>query len=437
MKIRLFLIILIFSSLIYADIYKEEDKKIKSDRKRITEIEKKLAADEKECNSAPQQNLDRNVISELKIYCEARESAKSRIPALKTLLDEYESTLNNYLQECKTVNDDETYSKCENLDRQTANAAENLNNEKENFNSDIDTMENAAAKAKELNERNNDANRQDFIRTVSNNLQAKKELVTAMKKGLAEDKKTFQNSKKQLTNSLKSSSGETAARGSAFLEKLNGTLLQNGALDRLCDSMLQAINEAKNVCISKIDMKKCNASETKMENLFNDGNEKLTIYKDEKSALVSLENEYSKAGMGDILTRTENAQKTITAYLKGLKEQNSYLRQQIEMSANNMEVVKSRNNKKLLDTYSALVTRAKELEKENSDHTLFYEENINKINNFTTSCIQGKTELTAECRIEGEKITEAINSHEPKITKYGGNFNKLAGDFDDFYKKFK
>ena len=125
---------------------------------------------------------------------------------------------------CKTVNDDETYSKCENLDRQTANAAENLNNEKENFNSDIDTMENAAAKAKELNERNNDANRQDFIRTVSNNLQAKKELVTAMKKGLAEDKKTFQNSKKQLTNSLKSSSGETSAKGSAFLEKLNGTL---------------------------------------------------------------------------------------------------------------------------------------------------------------------------------------------------------------------
>ena len=87
---------------------------------------------------------------------------------------------------------------------------------------------------------------------------------------------------------------------------------------------------------AKLNMEKCKAAETKMENLFNDGNSKLAAYKDEKNNLVAIENDYHKAGMGNILEKTENAQKTITNYLQGLKEQNAFLKQQIEFSPNNM-----------------------------------------------------------------------------------------------------
>ena len=110
---------------------------------------------------------------------------------------------------------------------------------------------------------------------------------------------------------------------------------------------------------------------------------------------------------------------------------------QIGMSDNNTEVVKSRNNKKLLDTYLKLVSTMKELEKESAGFIKFYEEYLNKINNFNASCVSGKSEFTAECKIEGDKIVDDINSNEPKIMKYGENFNKFNKDLGDFFKKFK
>jgi hypothetical protein len=437
MKKYLILLFLFCSFTVFADIYKDEAKKIAADRKRVEEIEKKLSKDEKACENPSQNDLSRNVVTELKLYCEARESAKSRIPDIKNLLSEYESLLKNYLEECKTVDTDDKYSKCETLDRQVATAAEKLNDEKENFNSDIDTMENAAERAKDYNARSNDEGKKDFIKAISANLNAKKELVTSMQKGLDEDKKVFDKSKASLNQSLKSDSPDSAKIGKEFLGGLNSILLQNGTLRQTCSSMLKTINEAKGVCVTKLNMEKCKAAETKMENLFNDGNSKLAAYKDEKVNLVAIENDYHKAGMGNILAKTENAQKTISSYLQGLKEQNSYLNQQIGMSNNNTEVVKSRNNKKLLDTYLKLVSTMKELEKESSEFIKFYEEYLNKIGNFNTSCVSGKSEFTAECKIEGDKIVNDVNSQEPKIMKYGEKFNKLNKDLGDFFKKFK
>lgn len=437
MKKCLILLVLFCSLSVYADIYKDEAKKIAADKKRVEEIEKKLSKDEKACDNPSQNDLSRNVVTELKLYCEAKESAKSRIPDLKNLLAEYESLLKNYIKECKTVDTDEKYSKCETLDRQVAAAAEKLNDEKENFNSDIDTMENAAERAKDYNARSSDEGKKDFIKAISANLNAKKELVTSMQKGLDEDKKVFDKSKASLNQSLKSDSPDSAKIGKEFLGGLNSILLQNGALRQTCSSMLKTINEAKGVCVTKLNMEKCKAAETKMENLFNDGNSKLAAYKDEKVNLVAIENDYHKAGMGNILAKTENAQKTITNYLQGLKEQNAFLKQQIEFSPNNTEAVKQRNNKKLLDTYLKLVATMKELEKESTEFIKFYEESLNKINNFNTSCVSGKSEFTAECKIEGDKIVSDINSNEPKIMKYGENFNKFNKDLGDFFKKFK
>ena len=437
MKKCLILLVLFCSISVYADIYKDEAKKIAADRKRVTEIEKKLSTDEKECADPSKSDLSRNVVSELKIYCEARESAKSRIPDIKNLLSEYENRLKNYLEECKTVDTDDKYSKCEALDREVSTTAEKLNDEKENFNSDIDTMENAAERAKDYNARSNDESKKDFVKEISSNLNAKKELVQAMQKGLEEDKKVFDKSKTSLNQSLKGASPDSAKIGKEFMGGLNSILLQNGALRQTCASMLKTINEAKNVCVTKLNMEKCKAAETKMENLFNDGNSKLAAYKDEKNNLVAIENDYHKAGMGNILAKTENAQKTITNYLQGLKEQNSYLNQQLGMSDNNTEVVKQRNNKKLLDTYLKLVATMKELEKESAEFIKFYEEYLGKINTFTDSCVNGKSEFTAECKIEGDKIVNDVNAQEPKIMKYGEKFNKLNKDLGDFFKKFK
>ena len=437
MKKYLILLVLFCSFTVYADIYKEEAKKIASDKKRVEEIEKKLSKDEKACDDPSKNDLSRNVVSELKIYCEAKESAKSRIPDLKNLLAEYESLLKNYLEECKTVDTDDKYSKCEALDREVATAAEKLNDEKENFNSDIDTMENAAERAKDYNARSNDESKKEFVKEISANLNAKKELVQAMQKGLDEDKKVFDKSKASLNQSLKGASADSAKIGKEFLGKLNSVLLQNGALRQTCASMLKTINEAKSVCVTKLNMEKCKASETKMENLFNDGNSKLAAYKDEKVNLVAIENDYHKAGMGNILEKTENAQKTITNYLQGLKEQNAFLKQQIEFSPNNTDAVKQRNNKKLLDTYLKLVETMKELEKESASFIAFYEENLTKLGTFNAKCVEGKSEFSSECKIEGDKIVDEINSNESKIMKYGEKFNKLNKDLGDFFKKFK
>ena len=141
--------------------------------------------------------------------------------------------------------------------------------------------------------------------------------------------------------------------------------------------------------------------------------------------------------MGNILAKTENAQKTITNYLSGLKEQNAFLKQQIEYSPNTTEAVKQRNNKKLLDTYLKLVETMKELEKESSSFITFYEENLNKLGNFNKTCVEGKSEFTTDCKIEGDKIVDDINSNEPKIMKYGEKLNKFNKDWNDFFKKFK
>lgn len=417
----IFLVLLGSFSVIFADIYKDELKKTDFDKKRVAEIEKKLAADVKEC-AETSQNLSRNVAAEIKIYCEARESLKSRIPEMKRLIAEYESLFREYLAECKKIDSDEKYDKCAEMDQKVNASAEALNDEKENFNNDIDKLENSAARAKELNERNSDANKEDLKRTLSNNLQAKKELVSAMKNGLEIDKTTFQNTKKQLNQSLKGNSGVSSNQGKIFLEGLNKILLQNSTLLQLCASMLKTINEANNICVVKTDLEKCRIYETKLENLFKDGDAKLSVYKSEKNDLVTMENEYHKAGMGDILAKTENAQKTIAVYLQNLKSQNDYLKQQIEMSKNNTEVVKSRNNKKLLDTYLGYVSTMKELEGESASFIVFYEEKMNKIDSFLTSCIKGKSDFSVECKIEGDKIVEDINSTEPKVIKYGDKF---------------
>ena len=436
-NLSIFLVLICSFSVVFADIYKDELKKTEKDRKKVEEIEKKLSTDEKECENPSEKNLDKSVVTELKIYCEARESLKSRIPDLKRLLAEYEKVLKEYSEQCKKIDSDEKYDKCAEMDQNVSTAAGALNDEKEKFNSDIDNLENAAARAKELNECSNDANKEDFKRTVSNNLNAKKELVTGMQKGLENDKSAFQNSKKQLNQALKSNSGESAAKGKIFMEGLNKILLQNGALLNLCSSMLRTINEADGVCIAKTDLEKCRASETKLENLFSDGNEKLSIYKSEKNDLLAMENDYHKAGMGDILVKMENAKKTISTYLQNLKSQNEYLKQQIEASKNNMEVVKGRNNKKLTDTYTGHVATMKELERESGEFIKIYEENLGKIESFTNSCVNGKSEFTPECRIEGDKIVGNINETEPKVIKYGEKFNKLNKDLADFYKKFQ
>ena len=81
---------------LFADIYKDELKKTETDKKQVAQIEKKLATEEKDCENPSGKNLDKSVVTELEIYCGARESLKSRIPEIKRLLAEYESVFKEY-----------------------------------------------------------------------------------------------------------------------------------------------------------------------------------------------------------------------------------------------------------------------------------------------------------------------------------------------------
>ena len=101
--------VLILSGLcfsIYASSLKEENAKITADRKMITNLEKALSKDERGCEK-PSEGLDKSVMIELQIYCNARNSAKRRLTPLKEHISSYESAVKNYYTNCKIVDTDE------------------------------------------------------------------------------------------------------------------------------------------------------------------------------------------------------------------------------------------------------------------------------------------------------------------------------------------
>ncbi len=149
------------------------------------------------------------------------------------------------------------------------------------------------------------------------------------------------------------------------------------------------------------------------------------------------EDDFHRDLLKDIAAKTENAKQTMLSYIKSLEEQNGHLKQRLGTSDNDIEVVKSRNNRQLLKTYTGLVDTMKKLEKESSEFIVFFKDANQRIDAFNSKCTQNKSELSSECRIEGDKIVSEVNQMMEKVSKYANDFNKLNNDLNDFAKKFK
>ena len=431
-KIFLASVALAFSISLFADDYSNEIKRLAQDKKKIAEIEKRLSADEKDCVEKPQ-NLALEVLKELQIYCDTRESLRNRLPHMKELLADYEERLADFNKECGKGGD---AALCENSEITLLKSADELNSERENFDRDLVLLDSSAKKAKRINEEQNEIARREFDQNIGDNLRAKKGLISAIQDSLKRDDKLFKLSKSQ-TISAKNTSNYAKNSADALILNLDKLLKMNAELFAFTQTMQKKVSQAEDLCIKKHDAAKCQAIEKEMEALFATANEKLDQYKSEKSKSGPLEDDFHRDLLKDIAAKTENAKQTMLSYIKSLEEQNGHLKQRLGTSDNDIEVVKSRNNRQLLKTYTGLVDTMKKLEKESSEFIVFFKDANQRIDAFNSKCTQNKSELSSECRIEGDKIVSEVNQMMEKVSKYAKDFNKLNNDLNDFAKKFK
>lgn len=425
--------LLLLSVSLTADDYSNEIKRLAQDKKKIADIEKRLSVEEKDCLEQPQ-NLAIEVVRELQIYCDTRKSLKNRLPHLKELLAGYEERLADFNRECGKKGGEPAL--CENSEIALLKSAEELNGERENFDKDLELLDSSAKRAKQINEEKNDIARRDFDQNIGDNLRAKKSLISATQDSLKRDEKLFKLSRSQ-TVSAKNSSATAKTSAEALLLNLDTLLKMNAELFTFTQTMRKKVDQADLLCIKKHDAEKCQAVEKEMETLFAAANEKLDQYKSEKLKSGSLEDDLHRDLLKDIAAKTENAKQTMISYIRSLEEQNGHLKQRLSTSGNDIEVVKSRNNRQLLKTYTGLVDKMKELEQQSSGFIAFFKEANQRIDAFNSKCTRERSELSAECRIEGDKIVSEVNQTMENVSKYAADFNKLNKDLNDFAKKFK
>ena len=425
-------LVLALCAFLFADDYSNEIKRLSQDKKRIADIEKKLSADEKDCVEKPQ-DLAVEVLRELQIYCDTRESLKNRLPHMKELIADYEERLADFNKECGKGGD---AALCENSEITLLKSADELNSERENFDRDLELLDSSAKKAKRINEEQNEIARREFDQNIGDNLRAKKGLISAIQDSLKRDDKLFKLSKSQ-TISARNTSNYAKNSADALILNMERLLKMNAELSAFTQTMQKKVSQAEDLCIKKHDAAKCQAIEKEMESLFATANEKLDQYKSEKSKSGPLEDDFHRDLLKDIAAKTENAKQTMLSYIKSLEEQNGHLKQRLGTSDNDIEVVKSRNNRQLLKTYTGLVDTMKKLEKESSEFIVFFKDANQRIDAFNSKCTQNRSELSSECRIEGDKIVSEVNQTMEKVSKYANDFNQLNKDLNDFAKKFK
>ena len=429
--------VLILSGLcfsIYASSLKEENAKITADRKMITNLEKALSKDERGCEK-PSEGLDKSVMIELQIYCNARNSAKRRLTPLKEHISSYESAVKNYYTNCKIVDTDELLILCESLDDKVVKAAQIVNDEKENLRKNLDDMENSAKKAKDkLNEKNEWAQK-ERDQQINDALRVKKDLVKSMQKELIDDSVLLEKSKLKLVQALKSTSKELAEKYEVLLKGVNSLIAVNKNLRDISQSMTRNIDLANSACTIRHSEKACADAEKKLTQIFDEGNAKLKAYTDEKERLRLFEQEIHKLSLSEIAVKMENANRQISFYIGNLQLQNGQLKQRIELSGSDIEVLKGMGGKGFLETYMGYVETMKSLEKESAGFIEFLGLSTVRINEFIKNCTQNKTEYSTECRIEGDNIVKDIDSVVSRISQYGAKFSRLNSDLAAFAKK--
>lgn len=419
---------------VFANSLKEETARITADRKMIAELEKGLSKDERGCEK-PSGDLDKSVLIELQIYCNARNSAKRRLAPLKDHISAYETTVTNYYTNCKIVDTDELLVLCKNLDDKVVKAAELVNDEKELLRKDLDEMENSAKKAANINKEKSDWSKKEHDQEINDSLRVKKELVITMQKGLIDDSVILEKSKIKLTNAMKNSSKDLYERTADLLKGVTSLISVNRNLRETCQLMTRNIDITNSACTIKYSEKACSEAENKLTQVFDEGNAKLKAYTDEKERLRALEMELHRLSIAEIAVTMENANRQISFYTGNLQLQNDQLKQRIELSVNDLEVLKGMDGKGFVETYLGYVETMKSLEKESAGFIEFLGLSTVRINEFIKNCTQNKSEYSTECRIEGDNIVKDVDSVMKKISQYGAKFSRLNSDLAAFAKK--
>ncbi|HPM46720.1 MAG TPA: hypothetical protein PLW78_02610 [bacterium] len=419
---------------VYASSLKKENAKITADRKMIADLEKGLSKDERGCEK-PSEGLDKSVLIELQIYCNARNSAKRRLVPLKDHISAYETAVTNYYANCKIVDTDELFVLCEALDDKVVKAAELVNDEKESLRKDLDEMENSAKKAAIINKEKNDWSKKEHDQQINDSLRVKRDLVMTMQKGLIDDSVILEKSRIKFSSALNNSSGEIRDRTEYLLKGVTSLISVNKNLRDTCQSMTRNIDITNSSCTIKYSEKACTEAENKLTQVFDEGNAKLKAYTGEKERLRTLEMELHKLSIAEIAVKMENANRQISFYIGNLQLQNDQLKQRIELSGNDLEVLKGMDGKAFVETYLGYVETMKSLEKESAGFIDFLGLSTARINEFIKNCTQNKSEYSTECRIEGDNIVKDVDSIMKKISQYGAKFSRLNSDLAAFAKK--
>lgn len=417
-----------------AEAYKDELKSIASDRKMITVMEKTVADDEKGCGTVDQ-SLNAAVQIEINIYCQARMRAISRLPELKKLIDEYEPVLKNFFDNCPEVTDDEKLKLCQTLHEKVTEKAASINKEKEELQKDIDLMENAGKKAAETFKHNKDVEQKERGQYLKDALRLKKDTVQTMNSGLLEDMLVFNRSKSALTKNLTRGSKELQEKTAYLLKGVTKIIGINADLQNICSGMLRSIDAANNACNLKYSEAGCNDAEKTLEKKFEDGNSAIKAYTSDKITLASVETALNKKAVEEAALMMEKATAQITGYLKNIEMQNDMLKQRIELSKNDAEVLRGMENKTFLKTYMGLVETMISLKVETDGFIKKFNYYLERMTKFRSECTDSKTELTALCHETGTALTSEVDATVDKLTPYGARFNRLNSDLASFSRK--
>lgn len=428
------LIALLISIQLSADAYKDELKSIASDRKMIILMEKTVANDEKGCGQNTGK-LDAAVQIEINIYCQARTRVISKLPGLKKLIDEYEPVLKNFFDNCPEVTDEEKLKLCRILNEKVSEKAALINKEKEELAKDMDLMENAGKKAAETFKHKKDIEEKERGQYLKDALRLKKETVITMNSGLLEDIKIFNKSKSALTKNLTSGSKELTEKTALLLKGVTRIIAINTDLQNVCSGMLRSIDAANNACNLKYSEAGCNDAEKALEKKFEDGNSAIKAYISDKVALAGEETALNKKAVEEVAIMMEKATTRITGYLKNIEMQNDMLKQRIELSKNDAEVLRGMENKTFLKTYMGFVEIMISLKVETDGFIRKFNDYLERMNKFRSECTDSKTELTALCHDTGTALTKEVDATVDKLTPYGTKFNRLNSDLAAFSKK--
>lgn len=435
MKKSIFFISLtVFALQLAADAYKDELKSIASDRSMIVKMEKSASKDEKGCGKTDE-TLTAAVQMEVNIYCQARARVMARLPQLRKMIDDYEPALKNFFDNCPEVTDDDKLKLCQTLHEKVLEKAAAVNKEKEELAKDLDLMENAGKKAAETLKHDSDIQQKEHGEYLKDALRLKKETVITMNRGLTEDVTILNRSKTVLTKNISRGSKELQSRTASLLKGVTSLISMNNELQVVCSAMLRCIDAANSACNLKYSEKGCADAEKNLETKFNDGNARIKAYTQEKQRLASEEETLNRQAVTEASFTMDNAKNQITGYLKNIEMQNDMLKQRVELSTKDAEVIRGMADKTLIKTYTGYVETMISLKVETDGFIKKFNDFITRMDKFKAECIDSKTDLSAVCGETGNILIKEVDSTMDKVTKYGAKFNRLNSDLAAFSKK--